>query len=299
MKFHKLQGAGNDYVYVDTSSADYASYDDAAWAALAVKVSRRAFSVGSDGLILIESSETLDAKMRIFNADGSEAEMCGNGIRCVAKFLSDNGRIQGDAKIETKGGPIGVSVREKSDNSPTMVRVDMGPARLDPQQVPTTLTGKEVDTPGGRLTAVVSQNIDIEGDSYAVTCVSMGNPHCVIFHDDVESIALETIGPKIENHSVFPERANIEFVQILDDGVLLQRTWERGSGETLACGTGASAVMVAAILNGHAKESGTVRLRGGELKIEWSPDGIVYMTGPAVYVYQGELDLEELDFTTT
>jgi diaminopimelate epimerase len=274
-----MHGAGNDYVYVDLWEETVADPVD-----LAIRLSDRHFGVGGDGVILIDRSEKAGGRMRMFNLDGSEGEMCGNGVRCIAKFLHDRGRIKNQDTIETKGGIVGVDVVEADKNGVSWIRIDMGEPRLKPALIPTTLRA------GGEDVPLVSVPLAAGNADYRVTCVSMGNPHCVIFTEGIDELPLAEIGPPLEHHAVFPQRANIEFVEILSRTRLRQRTWERGSGETLACGSGACAVLVAAVQNNLADRSATIELRGGELRIEWGADGHVRMTGPAAYVFSGDVD---------
>jgi diaminopimelate epimerase len=279
MRFHKMHGAGNDYVYVDLWEETVADPID-----LAVRLSDRHFGVGGDGVILIDRSETAGGRMRMYNADGSEGEMCGNGVRCVAKFLHDRGRINEQGTIETKAGIVGVDVVESDRSGVSWIRIDMGEPRLKPALIPTTLRA------GGEDDPLISIPLAGETADYRVTCVSMGNPHCVIFTEGIDELPLERIGPPLEHHAAFPQRVNIEFVEVVSRSRLRQRTWERGSGETLACGSGACAVLVAAVLNNLADRSAAVELRGGDLRIEWGADGHVRMTGPAAYVFSGEVE---------
>ncbi len=277
MKFTKMQGIGNDYVYVNCFEETVADP-----AAVAVTVSDRHFGVGSDGLILICPSETADFRMRMFNADGSEGSMCGNGIRCLGKYVRDRGLTEKDEiTVETLSG-IKTLQLLRDGGVTAAVRVDMGAPGLSCSQVPVLHSGERfVDLP---LTA---------GEhTLRFTCVSMGNPHAVTFVEDTASVELEKIGPLFENHPVFPRRANIEFIQRIDDHTIRMRVWERGSGETLACGTGACASVVASALCGVCSREATVKLLGGDLDIRWSEgDDHVYMTGPAAFVFDGEIAL--------
>ena len=256
MRFTKMQGLGNDYVYVNCFKEKIADPS-----ALAEKISDRHFGVGSDGLIMINPSDKADFEMEMYNADGSRGEMCGNGIRCVAKYVYDYGLTVEDGKVK-------------------LVKVDMGKPELEPEKVPVKAEGDQaVDAP-----------ILVDGEEYRMTCVSMGNPHAVVFVDcDVKDFPLETVGPKFENHERFPNRVNTEFVRVLDRRTAEMRVWERGSGETLACGTGACAVAVACALNGLTEDEVTVKLLGGDLQIRWDREkDTVYMTGPAEVVFDGE-----------
>ncbi len=277
MKFTKMHGLGNDYVYVNCFAE---KVEDPV--ALARFVSERHFGVGSDGLILIGPSETADFKMSMYNADGSQAEMCGNGIRCVAKYVYDYGLTdQTEVSIETLAGIKKLKLTVE-DGKVALVRVNMGQPELDPSKIP--VKAKEnpaVDVP-----------IEVRGRTYRMTCVSMGNPHAVLFVKNVKDLDLESIGPEFENHTAFPRRINTEFVEIEDRKHVRMRVWERGSGETLACGTGACATAVACVLNGLTDEDVTVHLLGGDLQIHWDRnENLVYMTGPATVVFDGELYL--------
>lgn len=275
MRFTKMHGAGNDYVYVDCFTQDVP--DDLP--ELARRISHRHFGVGGDGLILIRPSESADARMQMFNADGSEAEMCGNGIRCVAKYVYDHGLCRRpQLHIETGAGVLAVQV-ETQDGLVRQVRVDMGPPILESSQIPTTLPGSPV----------VDAPLEVAGNRWNVTCVSMGNPHCVIFVPKATDELVLGLGPQIEKAPEFPARVNVEFVQVLGPGEVRQRTWERGSGETWACGTGASAVCVAGVLTGRTERRIVNHLLGGDLILQWDEsDGHVYMTGPAEEVFQGQ-----------
>lgn len=274
MKFTKMHGLGNDYVYVNLLEE---KVDDPA--ELARQVSPRQFAIGADGLILVGPSEQADVSMRIFNADGSEAEMCGNGIRCVAKFACDHGLVEqkDELRIETKAGvkTVRVSVR---DGKVDTVRVNMGPPRLRRLEIP--MAGEDSER-------VVRETLVVDGQEFSITCVNMGNPHCVIFVPEVDVIELEKIGPRIENHRVFPKRINVHFVEVLSPREVKMRTWERGSGVTLACGTGASAVCVAGVLDALTERRILARLPGGNLELEWVEGDSVYMTGPATEAFQG------------
>lgn len=278
MKFTKMQGLGNDYVYVDCTKAMIPEPEKTARL-----ISDRHFGIGSDGLILICPSEQADFEMRMYNADGSRGEMCGNGIRCVAKYVYDYGLTDKTSiAVETLGG-IKYLDLTVADGKVELVKVDMGTPVLEPEKIP-------VKAPGSRA---VDVPLEVNGKEYRMTCVSMGNPHAVIFVDDVAGLALEKIGPAFENHERFPNRINTEFARVLDPQTVEMRVWERGSGETLACGTGACAVAVACMLNGRTEEEVTVRLLGGDLKIRWDRDANkVYMTGPAKVVFDGEICLE-------
>lgn len=275
MRFTKMQGLGNDYVYVNCFKEKIDNPPE-----LARRISDRHFGVGSDGLIMINPSDKADFEMEMYNADGSRGEMCGNGIRCVAKYVYDYGLTDKTSiSVETLGGIKYLDLTVQ-DGKVKLVKVNMGRPELAPSKVPVAAEGdRAVDEP-----------ITVDGKEYRMTCVSMGNPHAVIFADrDIRELPLEEIGPKFENHERFPKRVNTEFVRVLDRRTAEMRVWERGSGETLACGTGACAVAVACVLNGLTEDEVTVRLLGGDLQIKWDRENdIVYMTGPAEVVFDGE-----------
>lgn len=291
MKFTKMHGAGNDYVYVNALRESLPRDIPG----LAIAISDRHTGVGGDGLILICPSEVADARMRMFNADGSESEMCGNGIRCVAKYVHDHGIARKDElKIETGRGVLALRL-EIADGKVRQVRVDMGEPILEAGKIPTTLAGSRVvDQP---LSSVGGESrppwFDECGLDPRMTCVSMGNPHVVLYCRDVNRVPLESIGPVLERAPIFPRRINVHFVQVHGPNEVTMRTWERGSGITLACGTGACAVCVAGVLSGRSGRELTAHLPGGDLRLEWSQtDNHVYMTGPAVEVFSGEYGLE-------
>jgi diaminopimelate epimerase len=283
MHFTKMHGAGNDYVYVDC----FAKPVPQNIPELARRISARRFGVGSDGLILICPSDRADAEMCMFNADGTPAEMCGNGIRCVAKYLYDHGiRRKETLKIESAGRLLSLEL-QVNHGVVDQVRVDMGEPILIPSRIPTTLRSAT-----GPDQPVVDVPLSIGGRDFRVNCVSMGNPHCVVFVDDLNDDWVLGVGPQIEANAHFPNRVNVEFVKVLNGRELQQRTWERGSGETLACGTGACAVCVAGVLVGRTGRSVQIHLRGGDLAIEWNEaDNHVYMSGPAVEVFSGDWKL--------
>jgi len=277
MQFTKMHGIGNDYVYVDGSRQAVADPP-----AVARAVSDRQFGIGSDGLILILPSDCADVRMRMFNADGSEGKMCGNGIRCVAKYAWDHGLARKNPiHVETASGIKTIDLQVGADGTAAAATVDMGPPMLKPADIPADFPaedGKIVDAP---LTA--------GGRKFAITCVSMGNPHAIIYTDDAAAVDLEKYGPAIELHPKFPERINVHFVQVHSPAEVTMRTWERGSGVTLACGTGASAVVVAGVLTGRGGRRALVHLPGGDLDIEWrESDNHVMMTGPAKEVFEGQ-----------
>jgi diaminopimelate epimerase len=280
MRFTKMHGAGNDYIYVDCF-AQPAPLDSPE---LARRISDRRFGVGADGLILICPSERADAEMRMYNADGSYSEMCGNGIRCVAKYVYDHGIKRSEKlRIETAGRVLSLDLRA-ANGLVNQVRVDMGEPILIPASIPTTLRS----TSGDRQ-PIVNVPLTLGGRELRVTCVSMGNPHCVVYVEEATDDWVLGIGPQVEVDSHFPNRVNVEFVEVLSRTELRQRTWERGSGETFACGTGACAVCVAGVLNERTDRNVTIHLRGGDLSIEWNEqDNHVYMTGPAAEVFSGE-----------
>ena len=275
MKFTKMQGIGNDYVYVNCLQETIENPSE-----LAKKISDRHYGVGSDGLIMINPSDKADFEMEMYNADGSRGEMCGNGIRCVAKYVYDYGLTDKTSiSVETLAG-IKYLDMTVEDGKVVLVKVDMGKPMLRPEEVPVVSEKEEV----------IDEPITVDGQEYRMTCVSMGNPHAVVFIDqDVKEFPLETVGVKFENHERFPKRVNTEFVNVLDRHTAQMRVSERGSGETLACGTGACAVAVACALNGLTEDEVTVKLLGGDLQIKWDREkNTVYMTGPAEVVFDGE-----------
>lgn len=274
IRFTKMHGAGNDYVYVNLFEESL----PAAPEKLAPLVSNRHFGIGGDGMILIMPSEVADARMRMFNADGSEAEMCGNGLRCVAKYVYDHG-IAKKERLDLETGAGVLSVQLETDGSiAKRVTVNMGEPILDAKKIPTTFG----------QTPVVNEKLVIDGRPFEATCVSMGNPHCIIFVDKADDDLVLGIGPQIEHASQFPARVNVEFIEIISPSEVRQRTWERGSGETLACGTGASAVCVAGVLTGKLERRIVNHLLGGDLELFWDEkDNHVYMTGPAEEVFSG------------
>lgn len=275
IKFTKMHGTGNDYIYVDMTT-NYYRCDPAE---LSRKISDRHFGAGSDGLILVHDSKTdaADFKMRIFNPDGSEAEMCGNGIRAFAKYLYEHRLTNKKTlKIETGAGIKTVELVFKA-GSIWGAKVDMGEPILEGNRIPVALD----------KSPVVNEDVEVDGKTLKFTAVSMGNPHCIIFADELTDELVKGIGPKIERHSMFPKKVNVEFVKILDSSHIEMRVWERGTGETMACGTGASAAAVACSLNGKTGKKVNVKVLGGELQIEWAANNHVYMTGPAEEVFEG------------
>ena len=278
MKFTKMHGLGNDYVYVNCFEEKIDNPQ-----AVARFVSDRHFGIGSDGLIMINPSKTADFEMEMYNADGSRGEMCGNGIRCVAKYVYDYGLTdKTQISVETLGGIKYLTVE---DGKVSLVKVDMGKPELEADLIPIISEREQV----------IDEPIEVDGKEYHMTGVSMGNPHAVIYVDDVKGLDLEKIGPKFENHERFPKRINTEFVHCIDRQTVEMRVWERGSGETLACGTGACAVAVSSILNNLTDTQVTVKLLGGDLQIEWDREkDRVFMTGPATVVFDGVIDITEI-----
>ena len=277
MKFTKMHGIGNDYVYVNCFKETVENPSE-----VAVKVSDRHFGIGSDGLILIKPSEVADGKMEMYNADGSQGAMCGNGIRCVAKYMYDYGITDKTSiSVETKSGIKYLDLTLK-DGKVDTVKVNMGMPILKAAEIPVRFEKERV----------INEPVFVDGTEWRITCVSMGNPHAITYIDDVKGLEIEKIGPKFENHEMFPDRVNTEFVHVIDRKTVEMRVWERGSGETLACGTGACAVAVASILNGLTEDEVTVKLLGGDLKIFWDrKENTVYMTGSATTVFDGEIDI--------
>ena len=280
MKFTKMHGIGNDYVYMDCTRERLENPGE-----IARLVSDRHKGIGSDGLILIQSSDEADFEMAMYNADGSYGKMCGNGIRCVAKYVYDNGLTDKTEISVISGGAVKYLKLTVENGKVKKVRVNMGEPILKPSEIPVVGEGDKL----------VAAPIVVDNQVYEMTCVSMGNPHAVVFMDGVDDLKIEEIGPKFEQHERFPDRVNTEFVERMDRKNLKMRVWERGSGETMACGTGACATAVAAILNGCAEREVTVHLLGGDLEIQWDEtDNCVYMTGAASTAFTGEFDPEEL-----
>lgn len=283
MKFTKMQGIGNDYVYVDCFQETVNNPS-----AVAKFVSDRHFGIGSDGLILVKPSDVADCEMDMYNLDGSQGAMCGNGIRCVAKFAYDKGIVhKKNISVATKSGIKYLELTVKN-NKVSSVRVNMGSPILNAKTIPV-VSEKE---------QVINEPLTVNGEVYHITAVSMGNPHAIVYMDDVKNLDIAEIGPMFENHINFPDRINTEFVKVIDRHTLQMRVWERGSGETLACGTGACAVAVASTLNDLVDEDVpvTVKLLGGDLEILWNrQENLVYMTGPATTVFEGEIDLSFLE----
>ncbi len=278
MKFTKMHGCGNDYIYVDGAREKIA---DAHKPELVRRLSDRHFGIGGDGVIFINPSREADFEMEMYNMDGSRGEMCGNGIRCVAKYVYDKGLTDKTSISVISCGRIKYLELHTENGKVSTVKVNMGAPILKASEIPVISDNEKV----------IGENIRVEGKDYKMTCVSMGNPHAVVFVEKVDSFPLETLGPCFENHVRFPRRINTEFVEVLDERTLRMRVYERGTGETLACGTGACAAAVACVLNGLTKERVTVKLLGGNLQIEWDREAnLVYMTGPAVTVFEGEME---------
>jgi len=278
MLFVKMHGLGNDFVFLDLfAKRDSSDSDSTHYSELARKLCQRQFGVGGDGLVLVLPSTKADARMRIFNPDGSEPEMCGNAIRCFARYVYDQGYVKKNPlKVETLAGILELELTLEGDKV-TGVRVDMGEPILKPELIPV-LAQKE---------PVVGATLQVNGKEYVYTAVSMGNPHCVLFVEDYAALDFERLGPAIEKHPLFPRKTNVEFIMVNNRNELTMKVWERGAGPTLACGTGACASVVAAVLNGQTERQVTVHLPGGDLFIEWGQDNRVYMTGPASYVFKG------------
>jgi len=277
--FVKMHGLGNDFILIDCLSKPLG--DSLFLSYLAKKLCDRNFGIGADGLILILPSSKTDLRMRIFNYDGSEAQMCGNGIRCFAKYAYENKLVSKNKfTVETLAGII-IPELTITNNKILGVKVNMGTPKLRRREIP--MNGKDTST-------VVNETLKINSEqTFKITCVSMGNPHCITFVNDVQSISVDEIGPKIENHPLFPEKINVEFIQVLNKQEINFRVWERGVGETLACGTGACAALVAAVLNKKSERQAIIHLKGGDLDIEWIENGPVFMTGPAELVFKGEM----------
>ncbi len=278
MNFTKWQGCGNDFVLIDCRAQELADYG-----AFAQKACDRHYGIGGDGILVVLPSDKADFRMRIFNTDGSEAEMCGNGIRCFARYLYDNG-ITKKRKFTVETG-AGILVPEiiEADGTVTGVRVDMGEPVLQADQIPMKGYGSN---------RVVNEPVEVAGRSWRITGVSMGNPHCVVFVDDIETTPIEEVGPVFETQERYPKKTNTEFVQVLDRQHMRMRVWERGAAITLACGTGACATLTAAVLNGLTDRKAEITLDGGKLLIEWDEnDNHLYMTGPAVQTFAGTVDV--------
>lgn len=281
--FEKMEGLGNDFIMLDDRNGEIAALPGG-YADIARHLCSRHFGIGGDGIILLLNSDTEDIGFRIFNCDGSEAQMCGNGMRCFAKYLFENRIItKKRITVETRAGRVIPEVITDDSGRVRSICVDMGEPVLDPVKIPCTISG---------YSAIINVPVDINGTIFHLTPVSMGNPHAVLFVDDVSSTPVETYGKQIENHPVFPEKTNVEFIQIIDRDQMHMRVWERGAGETLACGTGACASLVAATLNGKSERKATLHLKGGSLDIEWrESDNHIYKTGSANSVFKGSIDI--------
>ncbi|GFI46302.1 diaminopimelate epimerase [Lachnospiraceae bacterium] len=279
MKFTKMHGCGNDYIYVDASREHVPQEQKPE---IVRRLSDRHFGIGGDGVIFIHPSREADFEMEMYNMDGSRAEMCGNGIRCVAKFVYDKHLTDKTSISVASCGKVKYLELVVEEGEVSTVKVNMGSPILKAADIPVISSKEEV----------IGDEIEVNGQTYSMTCVSMGNPHGVVFLEDIDSLALEEIGPCFENHQRFPKRVNTEFVKVIDEETIQMRVWERGTGETLACGTGACAAVVASVLNGLAKEQATVKLAGGNLQVNWDrKENLVYMAGPAVTVFEGEIAL--------
>ncbi len=278
MKFTKMHGCGNDYIYINGFAEQIAQDEKPA---LVQKISDRHFGIGGDGAIFINPSDEADFEMEMYNADGSRAEMCGNGIRCVAKYVYDNGLTDKTEISIVSCGQVKYLELFLKDGQVDTVRVNMGAPEFRAAMIPVTAEKEDI--------SVINEPITVQGETYKMTCVSMGNPHAVVFVEDVEHLDIEKIGPYFETHERFPKRTNTEFVKVIDKNHVQMRVWERGTGETLACGTGCCAAAAACILNGLTFETVTVKLLGGELEITWDREADrIYMTGPATTVFTGE-----------
>ncbi len=301
MKFTKMHGIGNDYVYVNCFQETVPDPGS-----VAKRISDRHFGIGSDGLILIKPSDVADFEMEMYNSDGSLGAMCGNGIRCVAKYVYDYGLTDKTRITVATGSGIKTLDLTVEDGKVTLVKVDMGAPILEAERIPVDVTKLEEEKAAAKMgtkpdaaaeacsvrNPIVGRMLRVNGKDYPVTCVSMGNPHCVTCVDDVDGLKIEAIGPDFEHHPAFPDRVNTEFIKVLDRNTVQMRVWERGAGETWACGTGACAVAVACILNGWTEDAVTVKLRGGDLHIQWDrKKNTVFMTGPAEVVFDGEIRL--------
>ncbi|MEI3338505.1 MAG: diaminopimelate epimerase [Clostridium sp.] len=280
MKFTKMHGIGNDYIYFNCLEKEIENPEE-----LSIKLSDRHFGVGGDGIVLILPSDKADFRMRMFNADGSEGKMCGNATRCIGKYVYDKGITdKKEITLETLSGIKTLKLCVNEKNKVESVEVNMGEAILKASEIPVK-SDKE---------KVINERIKIADSEYNITCVSMGNPHCVVYMDEIDNLDLEKLGPKFENDSIFPERVNTEFIKVIDENTLKMRVWERGSGETWACGTGACAAVVSSVLNGYCKYDTPIKIKllGGELTIKFMKNGLVYMSGPAEFVFEGSIENE-------
>lgn len=276
MEFTKMHGIGNDYIYFNCMEKEIENPEE-----LSLKLSDRHFGVGGDGIVLILPSKVADFRMRMFNADGSEGKMCGNASRCIGKYVFEKGLTDKDVvTLETLAGIKTLNLTIE-DSKVIEVEVNMGEAILNPKDIPVNINKDKI----------VNETITVDNKEYDITCVSMGNPHCIVYMDNIDDLEIDKIGPKFENHELFPERINTEFLEVIDKNTIKMRVWERGSGETYACGTGACAATVASVLNNYCNidEEVTVKLIGGDLKIKYLSNGLVYMTGPAEFVFEGRI----------
>lgn len=271
-----MHGIGNDYIYFNCMEKEIENPEE-----LSLKLSDRHFGIGGDGIVLILPSKVADFRMRMFNADGSEGKMCGNASRCIGKYVFEKGLTDKDVvTLETLAGIKTLNLTVE-DNKVIEVEVNMGEAILNPKDIPVNINKDKI----------VNETITVDNKEYDITCVSMGNPHCIVYMDNIDDLKIDKIGPKFENHELFPERINTEFLEVIDKNTIKMRVWERGSGETYACGTGACAATVASVLNNYCNidEEVTVKLLGGDLKIKYLSNGLVYMTGPAEFVFEGRI----------
>ena len=280
MKFTKMHGIGNDYIYFNCLEKEIENPEE-----LSIKLSDRHFGVGGDGIVLILPSDKADFRMRMFNADGSEGKMCGNATRCIGKYVYEKGITdKKEITLETLSGIKTLKLSVNEENKVESVEVNMGEAILKASEIPVKFDKEKV----------INERVKIADSEYNITCVSMGNPHCVVYMDEIDDLDLEKLGPKFENDSIFPERVNTEFIKVIDENTLKMRVWERGSGETWACGTGACAAVVSSVLNGYCKYDTPIKIKllGGELSIKFMKNGLVYMSGPAEFVFEGSIENE-------
>lgn len=281
MKFTKMHGCGNDYIYVDGAKEIISKEEKPE---IVRRLSDRHFGIGGDGVIFVNPSKEADFEMEMYNMDGSRSEMCGNGIRCVAKFVYDKGLTDQTSISIISGGSVKYLELNAENGKASTVKVNMGAPMLKAADIPVIFEKEEEE--------VIAEKIEVAGNTYEMTCVSMGNPHAVVFMEDVAGLDIEAIGPLFENHERFPRRTNTEFVKVIDKNNVEMRVWERGTGETLACGTGACATLVACVLNGLTEDEATVKLLGGSLQIKWDrQENLIYMTGPATTVFEGEVEI--------
>ena len=281
MKFTKMHGCGNDYIYVDGAKEIISKEEKPE---IVRRLSDRHFGIGGDGVIFVNPSKEADFEMEMYNMDGSRSEMCGNGIRCVAKFVYDKGLTDQTSISIISGGSVKYLELNVENGKVSTVKVNMGGPMQRAADIPVIFEKEEEE--------VIAEKIEVAGNTYEMTCVSMGNPHAVVFMEDLAGLDIEAIGPLFENHERFPRRTNTEFVKVIDKNNVEMRVWERGTGETLACGTGACATLVACVLNGLTEDEATVKLLGGSLQIKWDrQENLIYMTGPATTVFEGEVEI--------